>query len=83
VATPKPDHPWYGRKNHVKTSRRGVGDRIRDALIDREIERAVKLEALMEDINDLDGPLKSARDPSYEYIQGGLRRLPVRYDSSE
>lgn len=82
MATPKPDHPWYGRNNHVKTSGRGAA-RVRDALLDREIERAVKLERLMEDVNDLDGPLKSARDPSYEYIQGGLRRLPVRYDSSE
>lgn len=79
MATPRPDHPWYGRKNHV--SRPRSKDKIHDALIDREIERAVKLERLMEDVNDLDGPLRSARDPSYEYIEGGLRRLPVRYES--
>jgi hypothetical protein len=75
MALPKPDHPWYGRKNHVKRRKA-----VRDDLIDREIDRAVKLERIREDIEDLDGALKTARDPSYEYIEGGLRRTPVRYD---
>lgn len=73
---PKPDHPWYGRKNHAKKRKPTY-----DELIDREIERQMQLERINDDLNDLDGDLRPARDPSVEYIEGGLRRMPVRYDS--
>jgi hypothetical protein len=79
MSTPRPDHPWYGRNNHVKRKARS----IRDALIDREIERAIQLERLASDVDDLDGTLRPSRDPSYSVIDGGLRRVPVRYDSGE
>lgn len=78
MGTPKPDHPWYGRKNHVK--KRG-SKAVADELLDREIARAEQLEKYIEDLADLDGDMRRVRDPSVEYIEGGLRRMPVRYDS--
>lgn len=81
MALPRPDHPWYGRKNHVKT-RKPSEQKIREALIDREIERSLAVDR-MEDLEDLEGSMRPARDPSVEYIEGGLRRMPVRYDGGE
>lgn len=79
MSLPRPDHPWYGRKNHVKTRKPRV-DKLRDELIDREIDRMIERESIVSDLADLDGSMRPARDPSFEYIEGGLRRMPVRYD---
>jgi hypothetical protein len=78
VPTPRPDHPWYGRKNHVQRRVRTS----RDVLIDQEIERAWTVEQkVFDDLNDLEGDNRPAKDPSYEALyDGGLRRVPVRYD---
>lgn len=78
MSTPRPDHPWYGRNNHVKHKRSAS-----DILIDREIERAILLERLSADKLDMEGYLRASHDPSYMVIDGGLRRVPVRYDSTE
>lgn len=78
MATPRPDHPWYGRKNHVKKRSTKTAA---DELLDREIARAEQMEKYYEDLDDLTGEMRRVRDPSVEYIEGGLRRLPVRYDS--
>lgn len=75
---PKETHPWYGAKGPLRRKSRKL---TYDELLDREIERQMQIERLNDDLNDLEGDLRPARDPSVEYIEGGLRRLPVRYDS--
>lgn len=78
--TPRPDHPWYGRNNHVKTRGR---KKIAEALLDREIERTEALADYTTDLEELNATGGVLTDPSVEYVPGGLRRLPVRYYDSE
>lgn len=80
VTTPRPDHPWYGRNNHAAKKRKSTAD----TLIDQEIERAILVQRAYEDRVDIGGTeLKGSLDPSYMPIEGGLRRVPVRYDGNE
>lgn len=78
MTAPRPDHPWYGRNNWAHRRKDP-----RDLLLDREIERAVRLETEAADRTDVAVDLRAAYDPSYAVIENGLRRLPVRYDGSE
>lgn len=73
MAIPKPDHPWYGRKNRVNKKAR----KIADALLDREIERAAAVESFTdpEELMDI-APIITK---GVEHIEGGTRRVPVRY----
>ena len=80
MTVPRPDHPWYGKNNHVARKAR----KLRDSLLDREIERAILLERAAADRKDIDGALRATHDPSYMTIgDGALRRVPVRYDGGE
>lgn len=79
MTSPRPDHPWYGRNNWVHRRLKEA----RDVLLDREIERAIRLESEAADRADVGVDLRAAYDPSYAVIENGLRRLPVRYDGSE
>ena len=78
MATPKPDHPWYGRNNHVKKADK---DKLLDELLEREIERSVRMEQLSSDLADLDGDERAHRIPGLRPLgAGGFRHLPVRYE---